>query len=436
MFAKIIMLFFPIAFVLSVGYFFSQFLPSASQEVVPPTPVTRTDAATATPLVSEEVADPSLALASSSLEVATTSSVDTTDPPVIPWQGGTASNVETPVLPTFLTDGVIGGGWSSNSWGIVVPKKQEKGAFEVLFRDSWAALSLYSKGISVDRFRSIEIVLGPATPLPDSLFLSLTNMNERVGALPMEPYRYQTNNGYTYRIPISDFRVYVPTITEVAIESANPQPLRVVSIKLSKEEATSRISLPSPAQPAPIEPVSPQPSQSVEQAPSQPAPLAESGKIYFNGVIGDWEVNARRGAVIDDIRDTSRSVTGSAIRVHFDKQDGSLSFTHPGGFKVSESDVLRMRILPGITDREWQQLIVTLYDQNGNRLGSTDVMTFSGNGTLRMQIWNDALIPLRHLNATGAIVKTIDIENVAVTKFIETGDNVWIDDVSILDGGY
>lgn len=92
-----------------------------------------------------------------------------------------------------------------------------------------------------------------------------------------------------------------------------------------------------------------------------------------------------------------------------------------------------MYIYGGVTDHEWQQLIISAYDESGNKLGSVDAMKFSGNGSLRMQTWNKADIPLREINATNAVIKTIDIENVAVTKTIEANDHMWIDDIRLMN---
>ena len=92
-----------------------------------------------------------------------------------------------------------------------------------------------------------------------------------------------------------------------------------------------------------------------------------------------------------------------------------------------------MYIYGGVTNREWQQIIVSVYDENGNKLGSVDAMKFSGNGSIHMQTWNKADIPLRELNASNAVIKSIDIENIAVTKTLSENDHMWFDDIRMLD---
>ena len=116
--------------------------------------------------------------------------------------------------------------------------------------------------------------------------------------------------------------------------------------------------------------------------------------------------------------------------MHFTKQDGSISFEREGGIATKNFVNLHLKVFAGTTDYQWQQLVVTLYDIDGNKLGTRDIMTYSGNGKLLMQNWNKAIIPLRELGASDTIVGTIDIENVSVTQ---EGDYIWIDDVRFLD---
>ena len=352
---------------------------------------------------------------------------------------------KTPVVvgATLLSQDTLADGWASNSWGIDTTFAKKNTALLINFKKPWDALSLYSSGYSLKKANSVEIQLAsPATP-PATLFVSLFHVKEKIGSVPLAPYQVDNLPKGYFRIPVSDIGFTESVVTDLVIESAVPQKVSISNIRFSRVHASSQLVVTPPAlqqvvitppavevQPAPVV-VTPLP-----QPPPPQAPLAAYAvnPIIYRSVFSDgWKTVLRRGAVIDDLADTERSITGAAIKFHFDQQDGSMSFVHPRGIQTREYHTLHMYIYGGVTDHEWQQLIISAYDESGNKLGSVDAMKFSGNGSLRMQTWNKADIPLREINATNAVIKTIDIENVAVTKTIEANDHMWIDDIRLMN---
>lgn len=333
---------------------------------------------------------------------------------------------------TLLSQSKLGTGWANNSWGINTTLDNKSDFLMVTYEKPWGALSLYTAGFSLREKNSVEIQIASPSTDPATLFVTLFNKKEKLGSVALAPYQVANlEHGY-FRIPISDVGVPTGTITDVVIESAIAQKISVKNIRFSRVHANSQLIVTLvPETVVPVPEVAP-----IITPPSAPVVLpdyATSPNIYHSGLQNSWQTVLQRGAVIDDLINDEHSITGKAIKVHFDQQDGSLSFVHPRGIKTAAYQTLHMYIYGGVTNREWQQIIVSVYDENGNKLGSVDAMKFSGNGSIHMQTWNKADIPLRELNASNAVIKSIDIENIAVTKTLSENDHMWFDDIRMLD---
>ncbi len=427
------------------------FSPETQETIVPPPIVSAVSAdATTTSSDGEEVSDSepvATSTASSTDDISLPATSTTTTSITTTAESGVKKDPTEIIVPKPLvvagaevtSQDAIGGGWASNSWGIDTTFGNKSKALAVAYTKPWSALSLYSSGYALTKMNSIEVQLvSPATD-PSTLFVSLYSAKEKIGSVALAPYQVSNQPVGYFRIPLSDIGTTTNRlITEVVVESARAQKVSIAKIRFSRVHAHSQLVVtpaPSPITEVVVPPPAPviTPDPVAAPAPLPLAPYATGPYVYRNGLQDDWTVVAKRGAVVDILADTEQSVTGAAMKVHFDLQDGSLSFVHPRGIKTGEYHTLHMYIYGGVTDREWQQLILTAYDENGNKLGSTDVMKYSGNSTLRMQTWNKADIPLNFINATNAVIKTIDIENVAVTKTVEANDHMWIDDVRFMN---
>lgn len=418
------MLLFPIGVVLALLYLGTTFFhreeaPAPVIVVVDPTPV--------------EAIEPVLADESTSTDslFTSTSTLPTTTPTVkasstIP----TKQAAKKPISSSPLHLGIYGDGWTNNSWGTQVSHEAKSATLLVVYHQPWEAFSVYSQGVTTTKHRSVELVYTSKNTDPRALFLSLYNGATRLGSVPLFPYQVPAKFGM-FRIPLGDIATTSPKFTDIVVESSQVQVVQFSELRLTDVGASSHLSEVYPAESSVVTPqpvVQPEPSAPEEVRPVAPRALGE--KVYFGGLKDGWQVVTRRGTMIESTEDENQSVTGKSIRLFFTKQDGSLSFEHTGGVDTTGYRYLHMKIYAGVTDHEWQQLIITLYGANGEKLGTRDVMMYSGNGRLLMQTWNNANIPLRELGATDTLVKAIDIENVNVTQ---EGDHVWIDDVRFID---
>ena len=452
MLAKTIMVIFPLAVVATLGVVSTKaFFHTAPLKVDAHTALLEAPSEVIPEATEEKVAEVSQASAPSS---ASSSATSTEKAPIASSteassaaSGIHATDARTPapvkIAPretsaTLLSQSNLGAGWASNSWGIDSTLGSKSGLLMVTYEQPWAALSLYTTGFSLKEKNSIEIQIATPSTDPATLFVTLFNHKEKIGSVALTPYQVANLKQGYFRIPISDIGK-TGIITDVVLESAIAQKISLTSIRFSRVHANSQlVATPAPVIVVPAPEIAPTPVvvAPVVTPPQAPVVLpdyATGPNIYRTGLQDNWKTVVRRGAVIDDLMNDEQSITGKAIKAHFDQQDGSLAFVHPRGIKTAGYQTLHMYIYGGVTDREWQQIIVSAYDENGNKLGSVDAMKFSGNGSIRMQTWNKSDIPLRELNASNAVIKSIDIENVAVTKTVEANDHMWFDDIRLLD---
>ncbi len=425
MVAKAIMILFPVGVLLTLGYSATVFFNKSTTSTLKPAPTEQAVNTSSviqyasTSLESEFIAD-----IEKSTNKETATSTKKIDVPATTTKKITSASL--------LHLGQYGDGWASNSWGASIAREKKTASLGVFFHNPWDALSIYTTHeFLLNTHHSLEINLISTSLDPHTLFVSAYNNGTKLGSAPLYPYAV-TETSELYRIPFEDILGTSTALTQITLESDRSQVIFVSEVRFSSAREKSRLQeLPIPIIPTPTPEVITPAEQPTEIAPPTPVitPATINPYIYFNGVQAGWNVIARRGVVIETMGDENQSVTGNAIKMHFDKQDGSLSFEHAGGFQTKGYKNLHLKIYGGTTDRGWQQLIVTLYDKNGKKLGSSDVMMYSGNGRILMQTWNSADIPLRELGATDTTVMTIDIENVSVT---EVGDHVWIDDVRFI----
>lgn len=417
------MLLFPFGVVLALLYSGASFF--QKEEVPAPVVVVEEPSLVETPVATETEE-------STSTDAVATSTTSTSTPKVATSTPAAKVAAKLPVSSTLLHLGIYGDGWANNSWGTKVVHDKKSATLVATYHKPWEAFSVYSEGMTTAKHRSIELVFTSKDTDSRTLFLSLYNGTMKVGAVPLFPYQVPTKFGM-FRIPLGDIATTSEKFTDIVIESDRAQSVQFSELRLSDTSATSRLSEIYPAPviaetPAVAPTPAPTPAEPVVVTP--PAAKAKGGNIFFQGLAEGWKVVTRRGTVIETMEDENQSVTGKAIKLHFTLQDGSLSFEHPGGINTTGYRYLHMKIYGGLTDHEWQQLIVTLYGENDKKLGTRDVMMYSGNGRLLMQTWNNANIPLYELGASDTVVKAIDIENVNVTQ---DGDHVWIDDVRLVD---
>lgn len=419
MVAKGIMLLFPIGVVLALLYSGATFF--QKEEVPAPIVATEEPSLIETPVVTEREE-------STSTDAVATTTTSTSTPKV----ATSTPAVKLQVSSTPLHLGIYGDGWANNSWGTKVVHDKKSATLVATYHKPWEAFSVYSEGMTTAKYRSIELVFTSKNTDSRTLFLSLYNGTTKVGAVPLFPYQVPTKFGM-FRIPLADIATTSSKFTDIVIESDHAQSVQFSELRLSDTNASSHLSEIYPVASVDTAPTvtpepAPVPAEPVVMTP--PAAKAKGGNIFFQGLAEGWKVVTRRGTVIETMEDENQSVTGKAIKLHFTLQDGSLSFEHPGGIDTTGYRYLHMKIYGGLTDYQWQQLIVTLYGENDKKLGTRDVMMYSGNGRIQMQNWNNANIPLYELGATDTVVKSIDIENVNVTQ---DGDHVWIDDVRLVD---
>ncbi len=432
MVAKAIMILFPIGVILSLGYISVHFFAPVPKEV---TAVEAAVTPNFTPLMVPDYATNSPESEFISLVTSSSTEIATSTPGVsVETKPITTQVVKKAVSSSLLRSGLLGDSWASNSWGASIAYQRKTESLGVFFHSAWEALSLYSSGYSPTTYRSLEIVLTSTSLDPHTLFVTAYNDNRKLGGVPLYPYAVN-ETGKIYRIPLEDVLGTSTRLTQITLESDRPQVVFVSEINFSKIVERSRLEeirdkekvVPPAIVPTPE--ITPIPTETTV-IPKIRSAATVNPNVYFGGLQSGWKTVVRRGAIIDLPEDENQSVTGKAIKMHFTKQDGSISFEREGGIATKNFVNLHLKVFAGTTDYQWQQLVVTLYDIDGNKLGTRDIMTYSGNGKLLMQNWNKAIIPLRELGASDTIVGTIDIENVSVTQ---EGDYIWIDDVRFLD---
>jgi hypothetical protein len=321
--------------------------------------------------------------------------------------------------------GKISAAWNNNSWGIELEKGKQLAT--VHFLNPWAAFSVFTKELSLSGTRSIALVFHNESPdMINHLYLSFYRDTTKVGGTDISRYAKKTGDELVVQIPYEDIELTSATITDIVIESDQMGDMGLVSIGMSSEQVAS---IPKPIVVETPIPVSPPPA-APETPKAEVIPIATTEPvIYFAGLKNGWQYKTRKAKV--EINNDERSTTGAAAKVFYETAGtGSFSLFRAGGVDTTGLKSLRIRVYGGITDHEWQQLYVTLYDRGGNKLGTKDISAYSANGGIKMQVWNDYTLPLSAFGAEGKIIGTIDIENVNATQ---VGDSLWIDYVLFQD---
>ncbi len=315
----------------------------------------------------------------------------------------------------LVSNGRIAQGWLQNSWGVLVAPS-EKG-MRVQYRKSWDAFSLFGSGFTVGEYRAVTIAFARAPQAIDALHLSLFDGAKRLGTIALAPYRVTDT---TYTLPLAAFTT-AATITDVALESGAVGAVELVALQFTTEKVAvvkQVVIEPTPV-PAQEEVVVPSPAPAPVVVPAITAP-----EILVSGLRNGWTIDGR--GVEYDAKNDERSITGFALKFMYPEAGGRLTITHQGGMNTKGFDVLRLRLYGGITDHQWQQLYVTMYDREGNKLGTSDIMGFNATAVLQMRTWNEVRLPLHAFGGSGVVIKTIDIENVNRTQ---VGDAMWLDDL-------
>jgi hypothetical protein len=315
---------------------------------------------------------------------------------------------------TPLSKGKLGEGWNSNSWGLLKEKNN------ISFTHPWAAYSLYATSTDISNTYSVALVVEADKEAVSHLYLTFYNGKTRVGGVPLALYDNATSSAHSLIVPTADMKLWGKIITDILIESDATGTVKISSIALSPNNDSSKIALPE---------VIPEAGIPVPQAPLVPtvlAPFAETPKIYSAGLRGAWSVHARRVDI--DLQNEERSITGKSIKVRFNSTSSALTIEHPRGIATKGYTTLNIFVYGGVTDHEWQELYVTLYDAAGGKLGTKQISDFAPSQRLQMQTWLNYKLQLSDFGAKDVVIKTIDIENASITQ---EGDSLWIDAVEL-----
>lgn len=321
-----------------------------------------------------------------------------------------------------LKNGILGSGWKNNSWGIRGDSERLLGvnSLTIDFLNQWSAYSLYSSGMSLKDLYTVSLTISSEDANTNHLFLSFYSGKERIGGVPLASYLDNSPLTHTLMIPIADAKMSSTTITDILLESDAPTTIELRNILLLKESGSTKIAVAVAPTVAPeVAPPAPAPTPA-------PQPLASSANIYFKGIQDHWVF--RTWKIDLDPMNEEKSITGLSMKVHFNSTTSALYLEHPQGIATKGYDTLSISVYGGVTDHEWQQLYVTLYDANGKKLGTHEITDFTSPPSLQMQTWKTYVLPLWAFNASDTVIKAIGIENASITQ---DGDYVWIDGVGL-----
>jgi hypothetical protein len=301
----------------------------------------------------------------------------------------------------------IGSGWQNNSWGIRYDEQTSSAVsgnyILATYGKPWEGLSFYSKGFLVSQYNELAFTVNFRDATSSDVYVSLYNGKQKLKSVALKNYvdafPLSPNTWQEVRIPLTDFSLVEPLVTQVSFESEKADTIAFAHIRfaLNNEIRTSK-------------------SSGVVAAPKESTLISVQAVAPAKTTVQDNPFLS--GWTMDTWGSDIRAVPGETgvLRVQFFKPWGTLIFQNGKHIDISTADTIIFSISDD-TDSN-AKLYVIAYNVQGEKMGTVLLNDFIPSKKISVHAYQEVLLPLFKLNPAGQPVGRIDIQAEGTTGVI------------------